>query len=270
MRVHNMLIILLAIFIGVNCHRLAPLEPQNFAPKIPQNIYPAHDTIDIPVNITFIWMEGNTDNKEKVSYDLYLKAGIPEPELLASNLIDTLFQYNSLNYHTCYYWEVGARNENGDSSCSPVWSFSTRYRNNNPPNVPNSPKPENGLKLRTLEHSTLSWSGGDKDSFSVVVYDIYFGKTGNSLQLLAESHTDTFLTINNLEYNTQYFWKIVAKDHYGLITVGPVWNFSTESAELIFEENFDTYPLNGYPETSIWTINKYRVSLFITDSISSG
>ncbi len=268
MRVHNILIISLVILSGVSCHRLPPLEPYNFVPQTPQNIYPVNDTTDVPVNITFIWSRANVENKEQFRYDLYLKAELPEPELLTSNLVDTLFQYNSLDYHTRYYWKVVARNENGDSSCSQIWSFSTRYGNNNPPNLPNNPKPQNGTNPLSLSQSTLCWSGGDKDSFSVVAYDVYFGPEANSLQLFAENHADTFLTIDNLEFNTQYFWKIVAKDHYGLITVGSVWNFSTESAELLFEDDFDSYPLNGYPETSIWTINKYKASLFITDSIS--
>jgi len=267
MRGYNILVGLL-ILLGTNCHRLVPLEPQNFAPQIPQNIFPANDTTDIKINITFIWSGGSADKNKKVSYDFYLKAGIPEPALVAANLIDTSFQYTSLNYNTRYYWKVVARNENGDSSCSPVWRFSTRYENSNPPNVPNSPIPENGMSSRSLDHFTLCWSGGDKDSFSIVTYDIYWGKAVDSLQLLSADQMDTFITINDLDFNTQYFWKIVAKDHYGLITAGPVWNFSTESAALIFEENFDAYPSNGYPETSIWTINKSDASLFITDSIS--
>jgi hypothetical protein len=60
----------------------------------------------------------------------------------------------------------------------------------------------------------------------------------------------------------------VAKDHYGLITEGPVWNFFTEVADLIIQDNFDSYPTGGYPEPKIWTIYKSGANLFITDSIA--
>jgi hypothetical protein len=268
MRDYKILISLLVILLVSNCNYLVPLEPQNLAPNIPQNIYPANDTTDVQVNVTFIWSGSDPDDKEQVSFNFYLAAESPEPELIATDILDTTFNYNSLKYNTLYYWKVVARDQNGNTSSSPVWNFSTRYEHNNPPNIPNNPQPQNGFDSFSIQDSALSWSGGDVDSFSVVTYDVHFGKSVDSLKLLSESQKDTFLAISNLEFKTQYFWKIVAKDHYGLITEGPVWSFSTESAHLIFEENFDSYPTDGYPEPSIWTINKSGANLFITDSIA--
>lgn len=268
MRRYNILIGLSIILLALSCNHLVPLEPENLPPKIPQNIYPANDTTDIQVNMIFTWTGGDPNKKDKVSFDFYLKAENPEPELIASDITDTSFQYNSLNYNTRYYWKVIARDQKGNTSSSPLWSFSTRYEQNSPPNMPNNPQPENGISSLSIEYSTLSWSGGDPDSFSTVTYDIYFGKAVDSLTQLSVSQSDTFLTVSDLNFNTQYFWKIVAKDHYGLITEGQIWSFSTESAQLIFEDNFDSYPKDGYPETSIWTINKSGADIFIADSIS--
>ena len=268
MRGQIILVSLLLILTVSNCKNLIPLEPPNSDFNIPQNIYPANDTTNIPVNVVFIWSGIDTDEKDQVSYDFYLASENPAPELIMTDIPDTTFSYKSLKYNTHYYWKVVVRKQDGDSSSSPIWSFSTRYDHNNPPNMPGNPQPQNGLKSLSLRNSTLSWSGGDIDSFSVVTYDVYFGKASNSLKLISENQKDTFLTITSLEFNTQYFWKIVAKDHYGLITEGPVWNFSTELVNLIFEENFDSYPTNGYPEPLIWTIKKSGADLFISDSIS--
>jgi hypothetical protein len=33
-----------------------------------------------------------------------------------------------------------------------------------------------------------------------------------------------------MDYNTRYYWKIVAWDPYGFSTEGPVWDFTTEAA----------------------------------------
>lgn len=256
------------LLLGASCHRLAPLEPQVLPPQVPENIFPANDTTDIPVNVTFIWSSENSGNKDSIIYDFYLKADDAEPELVASGIVDTSFYSNSLNYNTSYFWKVVAKDQNGETSTSPVWKFSTRYENNSPPYVPKNPQPGNGISSLSIANSVASWSGGDPDSFSVVRYDIYFGTESNSLNLISINQPDTFLLLNNLEFNSQYYWKIVAKDHYGLISEGPVWNFSTEQAALLFDENFNSYPTNGNPETKIWTINKAGADLFITDSIA--
>jgi len=268
MRVQNLIIGVLFLLIWISCNRLVPLEPQNLPPQIPENIFPANDTTDIQVNVTFIWTGGDPGKKGSINYDFYLKAEDPEPELVASGITDTSLQYNSLNYNTQYYWKVVVHDQNGESAASPVWSFLTRYKHNNPPNVPYNPQPENGVTSLSIKNSMICWSGGDPDSFSIVMYDVYFGMDTDSLNLISESQSDTFLILNNLEFNTVYFWKIIATDHYGLISQGPIWNFSTEQVNLIFEEKFDSYPTGGYPETTIWTINKSGANLFITDSIS--
>jgi len=268
MRIYIFLIGLFCLFLCASCHRLAPLEPQVVPPEIPEVIFPANDTTDIQINVKFVWSAGNSGNKDSIVYDFYLKAEQPEPELLASGITDTTFQYNSLEYNTQYHWKVVAKDQNGETRTSPVWIFSTRYEHNNPPNVPNNPQPENGITSFPIGSSVASWSGGDPDSFSVVMYDIYLGTKSNSLNLISENQPDTFLIMNNLEFNSQYYWKIIAKDHYGLVSEGPVWNFSTEYAGLIFDENFDSYLTHAYPDTKIWTINKDSADLFITDSIS--
>lgn len=268
MRNHYIFLGLIVILLGCNCHRLIPLEPKNSSLQIPQNIFPADDTTDIQVNVTFTWSGGDPDEEDTVLYDFYLKAEHPEPELIAVDISDTAFQYNSLNYHTHYYWKVVAKDQNGHTISSPVWSFATRYENNNPPHIPDNPDPETGINSLSIESLTLHWRGGDPDSFSIVSYDVFLGKQAEGLIKISESQPDTVHHLDVLEFNTKYFWKVVAKDHYGLTAAGPVWNFSTEPAELVFNENFDAYPNGGCPETAVWTINKSGANLFITDSIS--
>ena len=260
---------IVCLIFSLNCHRLAPLEPQNLSSLAPKNLFPANDTTDIPINVNFVWSGSNSGKNDSVSYDFYLSAAQPEPDLITSGITDTCFYFNSLNYNTKYYWKVVARDQNGKSKASPVWSFVTRYEHNNPPNMPGNPQPKNGATSLLIGNSTLHWSGGDPDSFSVVSYDVYVGaQTINSLQLVSESQPDTFFLLNNLEFDTQYYWKIIAKDNYGLRSQGPVWKFSTAKVQLIFEDNFDSYPTNGSPETKIWTINESNANLFITDAIS--
>jgi len=268
MCIKRLLIGLPVLLVWLSCNQLAPLEPRNLPPKIPGNIFPASDTTDIPIKITFIWSGGDPNDKDHVSYDFYLKADDPQPELVASELSDTLIYYDSLSYNTTYYWKVVARDESGETSSSPVWSFRTRFGQNRSPRMPANPQPENGNPSFSIENAILQWSGGDPDSFSVVVYDVYFGTKIDSLALLSDSQSDTFLALKVLNFNTRYYWKIVARDNYGLSTEGPVWHFTTEPVQLLFEDGFDSYPTNGYPASSIWTVNSSGATLFVSDSIS--
>ena len=70
-----------------------------------------------------------------------------------------------------------------------------------------------------------------------MTYDIYFGNS----ELLyprwrdfrAESDRIVFylreaLRPDSLEYDSLYYWKIIAKDNMNHVTEGPTWKFTTE------------------------------------------
>ncbi|MFC1857397.1 DUF1566 domain-containing protein, partial [Thermodesulfobacteriota bacterium] len=92
--------------------------------------------------------------------------------------------------------------------------------------VPSSPSPQNGSKNISFD-TILSWLSGDPDEEDDVVYDIYFGTTP-SPPLLVSNHNLTNITLATLEYNTTYYWKIVAKDNSGTEYIGPIWNFTSD------------------------------------------
>jgi hypothetical protein len=95
---------------------------------------------------------------------------------------------------------------------------------NNQPYQPSNPTPSNGT-LNVDITTNLSWSGGDPDNDSVV-YNLYFGTTPDP-PLVALNLDITLYEVANLNYSTQYFWKIVAKDEHFLTTTGPMWTFTT-------------------------------------------
>ncbi len=96
---------------------------------------------------------------------------------------------------------------------------------NQPPSAPGNPSPANGATDQPLDVN-LSWTGGDPDG-DPVTYDVYFG-TSSSPPLVASGYTSTTYNPGTLEYNTTYYWKIVAKDDKGATTAGDVWYFTTE------------------------------------------
>lgn len=261
-------LIAILFIVTLTCHRVTSPEIENQPPGIPKYFFPPSDTVDIDVKLTFMWTCSDPDKNDRVVYDFYLQANNQNPKLIASNLDQASFAYDPLEFDTDYYWKIIARDAKGATSTSPVWQFRTRLDNNSPPNKPRNPFPAKGTTSVSIENLILTWEGGDPDFFSNVSYDVFLGRTADSLSLVSQSQPDTFYIPSVLQLNTTYFWQVTAKDHYGLSSTGTLWNFKTEAGILLFEEIFDSYAVNGYPDIATWTIYKTDAEIFITDKIS--
>lgn len=76
-------------------------------------------------------------------------------------------------------------------------------------------------------------------------YDVYLGDSPGTLALLGTLGNVT-VDITGMEYNTLYYWQIVAKNVGGDAVNSPIWSFTTETDPLSVEEvnanNFKYYP----------------------------
>lgn len=68
-------------------------------------------------------------------------------------------------------------------------------------------------------------------------FDVLFGKSSESLDLIATGLTEPTFNPGPLERRTKYYWRVVAHNDCGG-TEGPLWSFTTESAPI-------TKPANG-------------------------
>ena len=97
---------------------------------------------------------------------------------------------------------------------------------NLPPYVPSAPSPASGAINQSSETS-LSWTGGDPDG-DFVLYSVYFAADDSTPDMLvADGQTATIFDPGALIDDTHYYWQIVAQDEHGLVTTGPVWDFTT-------------------------------------------
>jgi hypothetical protein len=77
-------------------------------------------------------------------------------------------------------------------------------------------------------NSDLSWTGGDPDSGDFVTYDVYFG-CSFPLTKIKSNTSGTSVALDNLLYNTKYYWKVIAWDNHQNTNTSPLWSFTTKT-----------------------------------------
>jgi formylglycine-generating enzyme required for sulfatase activity len=101
---------------------------------------------------------------------------------------------------------------------------------NNPPDAPSDPIPIDDASGEP-QNPVLRWTGGDVDGDDVV-YDVYLEANAPYPDVLVSSGKgETRYDAGTLEPNTDYYWRIVARDRpIGATNSGPVWSFRTGSS----------------------------------------
>jgi uncharacterized protein (TIGR02145 family) len=169
-------------------------------------------------------------------FDLYgfyaLPGGVCYPIGDFEDLGNNCNWWSSIGHSSGYAWLRSLRYDYDNSARhtnTKVCGYSIRCLKgegiNQPPEPPSSPNPEDGAENQSIE-SDLSWTCTDPEG-DPLTYDIYFG-TDDVPPQVATGQTETTYVLETLEYNTEYFWKIVAHDDHSNTTEGSVWSFITE------------------------------------------
>ncbi len=103
---------------------------------------------------------------------------------------------------------------------------SVARNDNHPPYQPSDPYPENGSTNVDI-NVDLSWSGGDPDG-DPVTYDVYFGTTSPP-PIVESNQSNTTYDPGTLDFETTYYWKIIAWDNQSAFNESLIWEFTTQS-----------------------------------------
>jgi hypothetical protein len=200
----------------------------NIAPNTPNNPNPSNGSTNVDINADLSWNCSDLDG-DNLTFDVYFEANDPTPDYLVSNNQSiNIYEPEEMEYGTNYYWRIVAWDEFSLSTSGPVWNFKTTNDPNNPPYVPSNPDPENG-SIDVDLNVDLSWIGGDPDENDTVVYDVFFEADDPTPDIkVADDINITMFNPGILEYETKYFWQIIAKDNHGASTWGSIWHFTTE------------------------------------------
>ena len=201
---------------------------ENLPPNIPGTPTPPDDPLfatPVQTSTNLTWQGGDDpDPGDTVTYDIYLDTTDASTRV-SNNQSGKMYAPPSLEENTEYYWKVVAWDNQGAHTEGPVWHFKTVI-GNNPPNAPNTPTPVNNSENQ-LTSTTLSWSCSDPDPGDTLVYDVYLDTNPNPTTKVASDSSSTTYEPGGLSTNQDYYWKIVAKDGKGGVTVGPIWSFQT-------------------------------------------
>lgn len=111
-------------------------------------------------------------------------------------------------------------NKNDDTVISPT-------DNNRYPNAPSNPAPSNGAINVPHFGVTLSWSCSDPDAGDTLRYEVRYGSTSSTPNLLASNLLNTSADLGIADTSATIYWKVTAKDNHGLSKDSPVWSFTT-------------------------------------------
>jgi glutaredoxin len=92
------------------------------------------------------------------------------------------------------------------------------------PNIPSKPNPADGATDVPV-NADLSWTGGGSPG-ATITYDVYLG-TVSPPPKVASNQSATTYAPGPLDYQTTYYWKIVAWDQDQNTAQGPIWHFTT-------------------------------------------
>jgi hypothetical protein len=183
----------------------------NAPPNTPVSPKPVNGGSNQDVNLTLSWKGGDPDENDILTYDVYLDTVHPPSVKITSGYPDTALPLEGLQGGTLYYWQVVA-SDGRLTAQSAVWNFSTKtIIANQPPYKPELlAPPDESAGLDTV--LTMKWRGGDSDTGDVVLYSVMIGTDVSSMTKVAGGLTDTAYEIAALNFNTTYFWRVIASD----------------------------------------------------------
>jgi hypothetical protein len=164
---------------------------------------------------------------------------------------DTFYILPTLSSATVYYWYVVAKDPYGNVTTSSTRSFTSWTNDPVELTLQGPANDSTGVPL-TIE---LAWSATD-DEGEDITYDVYFG-TDNPPSIVYTGYTSDSLVIDTLNWQTTFYWKVIANDTYSNITESSVKTFSTTTTQapvIVLLQPADSESETGILVDLQWTI----------------
>jgi hypothetical protein len=178
------------------------------APAVPTLVSPADNALDLATSVTLVWSAAAraATYRVQVSSDPSFVTGVQEFPAVAG----TSQSISALSHSTTYYWRVQSENAGGNSGYSSTRSFRTVVA---PPAVaPTLTSPaDNAQGVATS--TSFAWNavgGAVNYHLQIATVNTFASPTFEDSTL-----TSTTSTPPSLSFDTQYFWRVRAKNAGG-------------------------------------------------------
>jgi len=180
----------------------------------------------------------------------------------------TAIGYDENHHYACYNtWDTDIHWYNFSKiSTGELWGiYGATFCSflNYPPTIPHSPSPSNNSKMVNT-NVELEWNCEDPDG-NTLFYDVYLakGRHPNENDIVSSNQVDNNYLLESLDTDSQYFWRIVARDTEGFTREGPIWNFWTTDTKS--PETLIIKPLEGYLYIANESIKDIGITMIIGD-----
>lgn len=187
-------------------------------PGTPRLLKPENNAVEVDLTFKLSWSRIS----DAVSYDLQISQDPGFSGFVYSRQVisSTNFTVTGLSINTLYYWRVKSRNGFGESPWSPVSVFRTVA----PPLAPALEYPSESGRDISINPQLIWKRIANAESYQLQVSkdksftSIFLNKTGIS---------DSSIIIENLEYFSEYFWRVASQNSYGTSDWSVLGSFST-------------------------------------------
>jgi formylglycine-generating enzyme required for sulfatase activity len=197
----------------------------NIPPDPPSTPSPANGVTDQRLKLLLTWT-GRDPDSSSLTYDVYLEADDDTPDLLVCHTMPSAScEQDNLLPDTQYFWQVVARDGSGDTTASPVWSFTT---GNGFPGAFNKVSPTNGAVELPI-HLILNWE--DSQDAMGYQYCLVSGEGEGCSDWVDIEDAISQVSPNELFEGSPYRWQVRATNAYGTTYAdgaeAAFWSFTT-------------------------------------------
>jgi len=216
----------------------------------PNLISPTNNSTDIPLSsVTLEWSSVTGATFYEIKYDV--NSSFTNP--VTGQTPNLTYNSDVLQNATTYYWKVRAGNSAGFSPWSAVWNFTTEVLALDAPILVSPPNHATNIPITGTLLEWLAVSGA-------TMYDYMFDDDPLFNSAVCGSTPDLFTATCNLEPNTTYYWKVIARNETINSPWSEVWTFTTGNGTFI--NDFQNKNIFIYPNP----VNSF-LTISITDDI---
>ena len=186
-------------------------------PDVPVTVMPASGAVNQPQVVSLSWRRANSAStyRLEVATDSRFE-GIPVID--STGIVDTSVAVGPLVNNAYYYWRVTSSNALGNSTPSPVSSFSTVIA---PAGLVAPPTDATNLSTPI----TFAWSpvtGAASYRLQVATEPTFAARVTDDSLIAGTSRI-----VSSLSVSKKYYWRVMTSSATNGVSVSPVWNFTT-------------------------------------------